>query len=371
MSSSFHFLDGGGETGEAIRSHDWSANDLGPLEGWPSALKIALGMALNSKFPKCILWGPRLITLHNDAFRPILGAKPPALGRAFSDVWSEAWHEIGPIAARAYAGEATFIENFPLVIDRHGYPEQCYFTFCYSPIRDENGIVRGLIDTVIETTATVEAQRQARLLNGELGHRIKNTLTVVSAIVNQTLRSTETDVEAREALAQRIDALAQAQSLLTRSSSAGADLRDVINEALAPFRTGTGQFTIEGPPVLLPSGQALSLALAINELATNALKYGAMSAPSGRVKLRWSAGRPGTEDAFRMVWTEAGGPPVRKPSRRGFGSRIIEQALAHDFKGETTLIHCPEGVRCELITHMSRLGEHSEDPQGNSNAGVA
>src|SRR5690606_32773955 len=118
-----------------------SMNDLGPLEGWPSALKIALGMALNSKFPKCILWGPQLITLHNDAFRPILGAKPPALGQPFSEVWSEAWHEIGPIAERAYAGEATFIENFPLEIERHGYPEQCYFTFCYSPIRDENGIV--------------------------------------------------------------------------------------------------------------------------------------------------------------------------------------------------------------------------------------
>src|SRR5690606_13591319 len=100
MSEAFHFLDGGGEMAEAIRSYDWSMNDLGPLERWPSALKIALGMALNSKFPKCILWGPQLITLHNDAFRPILGAKPLALGQPFSEVWSEAWHEIGPIAER-------------------------------------------------------------------------------------------------------------------------------------------------------------------------------------------------------------------------------------------------------------------------------
>ncbi|MEF9604620.1 PAS domain-containing protein, partial [Paracoccus sp. PXZ] len=201
---------------KAIREHDWSDNELGQPDGWPSALKIALGMALNSKFPKCIVWGPGLVALYNDAFRPILGDKGHVLGRSFADIWSEVWPEIGPIAERAYAGEATFIEDFPLVIDRYGYPEQCHFTFCYSPIRDENGVVRGMIDTVIETTGKVETSRQLRLVNGELGHRIKNTLTVVSAIVNQTLNSHD-GAEARRILRQRIGALAQAQSLLTDS----------------------------------------------------------------------------------------------------------------------------------------------------------
>src|SRR5690606_5681893 len=178
----------GGESGAAIRQFDWSASGLGQLREWPSCLKTAINLALSSKFPKCIGWGPELITLHNDAFLSILGDKP-ALGRPFSEVWGDVWDKLAPLAERALAGEASFIEDFPLVIDRYGYPEQCYFTFCYSPIRDENGIVRGVMDTVIEVTGKIEAQRQARLLNSELEHRIRNTLAVAQAIVNQTFQS--------------------------------------------------------------------------------------------------------------------------------------------------------------------------------------
>ena len=355
MDGSVHFLDGGGEMGKAIRDHDWSGNALGPPDGWPSALKIALGMALNSKFPKCIVWGPGLITLHNDAFRPILGDKGNVLGRSFAEVWSEAWEEIGPLAERAYAGEATFIEDFPLVIDRYGYPEQCHFTFCYSPIRDENGVVRGMIDTVIETTGKVEATRQLRLVNGELGHRIKNTLTVVSAIVNQTLLSHD-GPEAREILRQRIGALAQAQTLLTDSSALDAEIGQVVRQALTPFRTGQRRFRIAGPPVRLSARQALTLALAINELATNALKYGALSVPQGAVDLGWTGGRPGSDDPFRLLWAESGGPPVASHAGKGFGSLIIEEALAQDFMGESVIRHEPEGLRCELHSRMSHLG---------------
>ena len=359
MAGSLHFLDGGGEMARAIRTHDWTANELGPPEDWPPALKIALGMALNSKFPKCIVWGPGMVTLHNDAFRPILGNKGEVLGRSFAEVWAEAWGEIGPIAARAYAGEATFIENFPLVIDRYGYPEACNFTFCYSPIRDENGVVRGMMDTVIETTGTVEAGRQMRLLNGELGHRIRNTLTVVSAIVSQTLHSHEGE-EARAILRQRIGALAQAQTLLTDSSALDAEIGRVVEQALRPFRTGQGRFRIGGPPVRLSSKQSLMLALALNELATNALKYGALSVPQGTVDLSWTGGRPGSDDPFRLTWAEAGGPPVGACSRKGFGSLIIEQVLAQDFMGESAIRRDPGGLHCELRSRMRHLGADEE-----------
>jgi len=355
MDGSVHFLDGGGEMAEVIRARDWSTSELGPPERWPSALKIALGMALNSKFPKCIVWGPGLITLYNDAFRPILGDKGCVLGRSFAEIWDEAWHEIGPIAERAYAGEATFIEDFPLVIDRYGYPEQCHFTFCYSPIRDENGVVRGMIDTVIETTGKVQASRQLRLVNGELGHRIKNTLAVVSAIVNQTLHSHSGEA-ARQILRQRIGALAQAQSLLMDSGALDAEIGRVIEQALTPFRTGQRRFRIAGPPVRLSARQALTLALAVNELATNALKYGALSVPRGVVELAWTGGRPGSDDPFRLVWAESGGPPPGPVAGKGFGSLIIEQVLAHDFMGETSLCPADGGFRCELRSRMCHLG---------------
>lgn len=355
MTGSAHFLDGGGKMARAIRAHDWSASALGPPDGWPVPLKIAVAMALNSKFPKCVVWGPGLVSFPNDAFLPILGDKGDALGRSFAEIWREAWHEIGPIAARAYAGEATFIEDFPLVIDRHGYPEPCHFTFCYSPIRDENGVVRGMIDTVIETTGKVETARQMCLRNGELGHRIKNTLTVVSAIVNQTLQRHDGE-EARAVLRRRIGALAQAQSLLTLSGTPEARIDQVVEQGLAPFRSGERRFRIAGPPIRLSSKQALTLALALNELATNALKYGALSVPGGAVDLHWTAEAEGT---FRLTWAESGGPPVAPASRKGFGSMIIEHALAHDFMGETLVTHDPAGLRCELRTGLGHLGQES------------
>ncbi len=147
---------------DKIRQYDWASHPLGPLDGWPIALRFALETVLSSQFPKCLVWGTGLTTLYNDAFRPILGQKDEALGRPFNEVWAEAWPVVSPIAQRALEGESTFIEDFPLTINRNGYDEQAYFTFCYSPVRDEAGAVVGLMDTVIETTGKVNAERQLR-----------------------------------------------------------------------------------------------------------------------------------------------------------------------------------------------------------------
>ncbi|WPB55720.1 PAS domain-containing sensor histidine kinase [Xylophilus sp. GOD-11R] len=145
---------------ERVRLFDWSATPLGPIAGWPSCLRIACDMILASHFPKALVWGPRRITLYNDAFRPILGQKAEALGRPFDDVWSEAWDTLAPVVDRAFDGEATYIEDFALPVNRSGFVEEAFFTFCYSPVRDEAGVVRGMVDTVIETTGKVAAQRQ-------------------------------------------------------------------------------------------------------------------------------------------------------------------------------------------------------------------
>lgn len=359
---SVHFLDGGGEMAKLILTHDWASNPLGPLDSWPSTLKTAVSMALNSRFPKCLFWGPQMIGIHNDAFRPILGGKCLAPGRPMQETWSEVWSDIGPIAQRALNGEATFIEDFPLLINRHGFPEQACFTFCYSPIRDETGRVCGFIDTVMEPTQTVRWHRQARLLHGELEHRIKNLLSIVSAIANQTLQSAETDLAARQAFMQRIGTLSQAQTILTRSCASGGNVREIIEESLAPYRTGLGRFEIDGPPVLLSSRKGLTLALAVNELATNALKYGALSNETGRVRIGWKAGRPGTDDRFTWCWGEMGGPKVSAAGRKGFGSRIIERVLADDFQGEVRFDLQEAGLVCELTTQMLHL---DESPSGN------
>ncbi len=149
-----------GAMADRIRAFDWRATPLGPIETWTSALRVAVDMVLSLQFPACLALGPRLTMLYNDAFAPILGAKPEALSRPFEDVWREAWDTIGPIASKALAGHSTFIEDLPLDIVRHGFNERAWFTFCYSPLLDENGAVIGLLDTVFETSRKVRGEQK-------------------------------------------------------------------------------------------------------------------------------------------------------------------------------------------------------------------
>ncbi|TWC13921.1 MULTISPECIES: response regulator [unclassified Pseudomonas] len=162
-----------GEMAERVRRHDWASTPLGLPAQWPDVLKTTVALSLASHFPQAIVWGPDLIMLYNDAFVPILANKPDALGRRFDEVWREAWSEIGPIVQAAFDGQATYIENFPLVIERGDGPEQAYFTFCYSPIRDQFGKVVGMLDTVTETTSTVFMNQRLAVLDA-IGTAVAN-----------------------------------------------------------------------------------------------------------------------------------------------------------------------------------------------------
>ncbi|WP_312932833.1 response regulator [Pseudomonas sp.] len=167
------WLEGGGLMAEHIRRHDWAATSLGPLQQWPRVLSTSVALCLASRFPQAILWGDELITLHNDAFTEILGNKPSALGRPFHEVWEEAWPDISAMIHHAMSGEAVFIQDFPLLVDRHNGVERAYFTFCYSPIRDADGTVVGMLDTVSETTGTVLANQRLNFLD-TLGRALAN-----------------------------------------------------------------------------------------------------------------------------------------------------------------------------------------------------
>src|SRR5213594_3290636 len=156
-----------GETAALMRTVDWSATPLGPVESWPPTLRSALSLCLGSPVPMMIWWGPELVTLYNDAFRPILGTRkhPRALGRPGRECWLDVWNVIGPMLEGVlWGGKATFSDDLLLPLDRHGYREECYFTLSFSPIRDEAGRVHGVFTTAAETTRRVLGERRLRTL---------------------------------------------------------------------------------------------------------------------------------------------------------------------------------------------------------------
>ena len=152
---------GGGDMGALMHAHDWSTSPIGPPDTWPQALRFAVSMMLPSKHIMFVAWGPDLAFLYNDAYRPVFGRKHPwALGRPFREIWSEVWDDLVPLVDAALNGEATWSENLPLVLERNGYPEDCWFTFSYSPVRDESGKIAGLFCAAAETTERVLAERR-------------------------------------------------------------------------------------------------------------------------------------------------------------------------------------------------------------------
>jgi PAS domain S-box-containing protein len=153
----------GGELAQQMRAHDWSGSPLGAPDSWPQSLHTVVGLMLGSQFPMFVAWGPDLGFLYNDAYVEILGAKHPrALGGRFADIWAEIWQDISALVEAAMAGRATFSENLPLVVNRQGFEEQAWFTFSYSPVRDESGAVAGMFCAVAETTGRVLAERAVR-----------------------------------------------------------------------------------------------------------------------------------------------------------------------------------------------------------------
>ena len=156
-----------------MRAKDWAATPLGPVQDWPQSLRSALGICLGSRFPIAIYWGERLSLLYNDAWSPIPGSKHPwALGRDAREVWPEIWDAIGPLFEQVMAnGESTYAEDGLLLMHRHGYTEECYFNFTFTPIRGLEGRVEGVFNAVIETTFRVISERRTRVLR-ELSEKL-------------------------------------------------------------------------------------------------------------------------------------------------------------------------------------------------------
>ena len=219
-----------------------------------------------------------------------------------------------------------------------------------SPVKDSRGRIIGASKIARDITNHKQAERLQRLLVHELNHRVKNILATVQAIARQTFSSGQWDNTARETFEARLLALSKAHDLLTRENWGGADLSQVVAEALAPYHRD--RFEIGGPDVRVIPRMALALTLALHELATNAAKYGALSVPTGRIGVLWQA-RPGDPPHLIFRWQERRGPLVSPPTQKGFGSRLIERSLALELAGEVKITYDPAGVVCEVCAPLS------------------
>lgn len=188
-------------------------------------------------------------------------------------------------------------------------------------------------------------ERQQRVVQREMIYRLKNTLTIVQSVVTQTLRNAASLDEAAQVVSDRIQALARAQDILTEHRWETAEIREVVEAAIAPHTDGGHRFVIMGDSVDLTAQQSMGLALALRELSTNATKYGALSNEHGTVRISWQVDQ---SKAFSFSWVEAGGPPVTPPLRKGFGSRLTERVVPSYFDGKANLDNAPEGVCYEL-----------------------
>ncbi len=212
----------GGELGSLVRAVDWSKTPLGPVAAWPTSLKTMVGVVLRNRFPMLLWWGPELIQIYNDGYRPILGEKhPTALGAPALQVWSEIWDVIGPMARSVLdGGQGTWNESLLLLINRRGSPEETYHTFSYSPVPAEQGHVGGVLVTVNETTEQVQDNRQLRML-GALASRAAEAKSAEQACRTARDILSENDADLPFSLLYLLDADARELQLVSTSGLDG------------------------------------------------------------------------------------------------------------------------------------------------------
>ena len=284
-------------------------------------------------------------TLVNNAYQLLIGARA-VIGRRIEDALPEVRNQgfvdllRGVMARREpYIGKSVSVR---LRREPEAPLEERFVDFIYQPIIGDDDQVWGIFVEGSDVTDRVLAERRQKLLVDELNHRVKNTLATVQAIADQTLRSAASPEDFRKAFESRLMALSSTHDLLTAGNWESAGLCDVLKAEFRPYPAE--RLVIDGEDVPLPPAAAVGMGLALHELATNAAKYGALSNAEGRVDVSWT-----TENGeLRLTWREVGGPPVEPPTRRGFGSRLIERSLQGALGGSAEQTFEPDGLVCRL-----------------------
>ena len=310
-----------------------------------------------------VLNGPEhLFEMANTAYLELIGrqdivglkvdeALPEVVDQGFVDVLDEVFR-----TGQAYIGRRERVV-LNANLDKTSAPR--FLNFVFQPILNAEDEVSGIIVQGYDITEEVVFEERQELLINELQHRVKNTLAMVQALAKQTFRSIPSSSEAVGIFSARLTALAAAHGLLTEGSWGPTKLRTLLDFTLtASLGELSGRVSLKGPERLLDPETALGLTMIAHELATNAVKYGSLSVDQGKVEVSWSVTTQIDDETLHMVWRETGGPRVIEPSRKGFGSRLIESGLNSGGGTAVNMDFLPEGLRCSLEIPLSK------EPQG-------
>lgn len=287
-------------------------------------------------------------------------------GRPASDLHGHGWSRVVlpedvPMFEAAFA--EAFRDRLPFQVESRvkDKDDRVRWLRCEGvPRLDDSRRFLGYTGCNVDITDVKSAGERQRLLINELNHRVKNTLATVQSIATQTLRNARSPGQAREDFEARLLALSRAHDVLTREQWDGAVLEEVIAGAIEPYRHRNEiRFRIKGPDLRLSPRMTLALSMAFQELVTNAVKYGALSTPAGKIDIAWTV--LAKEDGRHLLlrWKETGGPAVNAPSRRGFGSRLIERSLAQDLDGEVTIDFAATGVVCTVDAPLASASDRA------------
>jgi PAS domain S-box-containing protein len=295
------------------------------------------------------------IIFANDAFLALTGfAREEVLANSFNSLLAGSDSKDLALVEAAFRDESS---SDPEVHYRRKDGSEFWASLLVSPVCNEGGLVAQYFVSLVDLTRHRNEVAQSKMLIDELNHRVKNTLSTVQAIVTQTLHRAA-EPAAQEAIESRLLALARSHDLLTLRRWESAGLRQLVDTALKPFEVVSGhahRIRAIGEDAHLSPKTALALAIGLHELATNAVKYGALSNDTGTVAIEWEVVWGAEENKLKLRWQETGGPPVAPPTRKGFGSWVIERGLAHELGGDISLDYASEGVVCTMAIPLASL----------------
>ena len=298
------------------------------------------------------------IIFTNDSFLALTGyGREEVLGQSFNFLMAHAAdaEALAQIEA-AFEGHS---DGGAEILYRRKDGSEFWAALFISPVEDENGDIVQYFASFVDLSKHKEEQAQSKMLIDELNHRVKNTLSAVQSIVQQALQTASDPKAIRESIESRLFALSRSHDLLTRENWESAGLLDVVNDALEPFVTAEGRaerLVITGKNIRFPPKEALALGIAFNELGTNAVKYGAFANGTGSILISWTIEPTPEGNRLILHWQEKNGPPVKPPSRKGFGSRVIERGLAHELGGTVDVDYREEGLACTIDIPAPRDG---------------